>query len=200
MIMKMLHLVTNRKLIPDGNILRVVEESVSAGIDSIILREKDLGYDDLYAMAEEIKIIADKKNVPLIINGNLDVARDLNCHGFHTGFNSIKNNPPIFDGLIGVSIHSVEEAIQAQNSGANYILAGHIFPTDCKKGVKPRGIEFIKRLKKNIQIPIICIGGINENNIKSVYDCGSNGVAIMSLLMQSDCIFDTIQNIKKSLL
>lgn len=194
--MKMLHLVTNRKLIPDGNILRVVEESVNAGIDSIILREKDLGYDDLYAMAKKIKIIADKKNVPLIINGNLDVARDLNCHGFHIGFNCIKNKLPIFNGIIGISIHNVEEAIKAQNLGADYIIAGHIFPTDCKKGLNPRGIEFIKKLKQNIQIPIVSIGGINENNIKTAYECGSNGVAIMSLIMKSDNISNTIRKLK----
>ncbi|CAH2212361.1 thiamine phosphate synthase [Tepidibacter aestuarii] len=194
--MNMLHLVTNRKLIPDGNILRVVEESVDAGIDAIILREKDLDYDTLYKMAKKIKIIADKKNVPLIVNGNLDVARDLKCHGFHIGFNCITNKLPIFDGIIGVSIHSVEEAIQAQNLGADYIIAGHIFVTDCKKGLKPRGIEFIKKLKQNIQIPIVSIGGINENNINTVYECGSSGVAIMSSIMKSDNIYDTIHNLK----
>ncbi|MEJ8554079.1 thiamine phosphate synthase [Tepidibacter sp. Z1-5] len=191
----MLHLVTNRKLIPDGDIFRVVEESVNAGIDSIILREKDLTYHDLYEMAKEIKLIADKKNIPLIINGNLDVARDLKCHGFHTGFNRIKNKLPTFDGIIGISIHSVEEAIQAQNLGADYIIAGHIFATDCKKGLKPKGIEFIRKLKQNIQIPVICIGGINENNIRIVYECGSNGVAVMSSIMKSNNIYNTIKKI-----
>ncbi len=189
----MLHLVTNRKLIPDGNILRVVEESANAGIDAIILREKDLDYDTLYEMAKKIKVITDKKNVPLIINGNLDVARDLKCHGFHIGFSSIQNKLPTFDGIIGISIHSVEEAIQAQNLGADYIIAGHIFPTDCKRGLKPQGIEFIKKIKQYVQIPIICIGGINENNIKTVYECGSNGVAVMSSIMKSNNISNTIK-------
>ncbi|WP_099188687.1 thiamine phosphate synthase [Tepidibacter mesophilus] len=193
----MLHLVTNRKLIPDGDIYRVVEESVNAGVDSVILREKDLDYDSLYIMAKKIKIITDKKNVPLIINGNLDVARHLNCYGFHIGFNCIKNNLPKFNGIIGVSIHSVEEAIQAQHLGADYIIAGHIFPTDCKKGLKPKGVEFIKKLKQNIQIPIICIGGINKNNIKNLYECGSNGAAVMSLIMKSDNIYNTINNLKQ---
>ncbi|MCT4508793.1 MAG: thiamine phosphate synthase [Tepidibacter sp.] len=194
--MKMLHLVTNRKLIPDGNIFRVVEESVNAGIDSIILREKDLDYRSLYEIAKKIKIITDKRNVPLIINGNLDVAEDLNCHGFHIGFNCIQNKIPKFNGIIGVSIHSVEEAIKAQNLGADYIIAGHIFQTDCKKGLKPRGIEFIKELKQNLQIPIISIGGINENNIKSIYESGSSGVAIMSSIMESDNISNTIKRLK----
>jgi thiamine-phosphate pyrophosphorylase len=192
----MLHLVTNRKLIPDGNIFRVVEESVNAGIDSIILREKDLDYRSLYEIAKKIKIITDKRNVPLIINGNLDVAEDLNCHGFHIGFNCIQNKIPKFNGIIGVSIHSVEEAIKAQNLGADYIIAGHIFQTDCKKGLKPRGIEFIKELKQNLQIPIISIGGINENNIKSIYESGSSGVAIMSSIMESDNISNTIKRLK----
>ncbi|WFD12387.1 thiamine phosphate synthase [Tepidibacter hydrothermalis] len=192
----MLHLVTNRKLIPDGNIFRVIEECVNAGIDSIILREKDLSYDELYNIAKEIKLIADKKSVPLIINGTLDVARDLKCHGFHTGFNCIKNKLPDFDGIIGVSIHSVEEAIQAQNLGANYIIAGHIFPTDCKKGLEPRGTDFIKKIKQNVEIPIICIGGINETNIKKVYESGSNGVAVMSSIMKSDNIYNTVHNLK----
>ncbi|SHH24093.1 thiamine phosphate synthase [Tepidibacter thalassicus] len=194
----MIYLITNRKLIPDNNIFRVIEESVNAGIDAVILREKDLKYDELYSIAKKIKSITDKKNVPLIINNNLNVAKDLKCHGFHIGFNFINNSLPKFNGITGVSVHSVNEAITAQNLGANYIIAGHIFPTDCKKNLKPRGLEFIREIKKNVNIPVIAIGGINKYNIKNVYKAGANGVAIMSGIMQSKNILNTIKELQKN--
>ncbi|SHJ60904.1 thiamine phosphate synthase [Tepidibacter formicigenes] len=193
----MIYLITNRKLIPDGNIFRVVEESVNAGIDAVILREKDLGYDELYSMAKKIKSITDKKNIPLIINNNLCVAKDLQCHGFHIGFNLINDSLPKFNGITGISVHSVKEAVAAQNLGADYILAGHIFSTDCKKDLKPRGLKFIEEIKKNIDIPVIAIGGITKYNIKSVYEAGANGTAIMSNIMKSNNILKTVKELQK---
>jgi thiamine-phosphate pyrophosphorylase len=87
---KKVFVVTNRHLIEKDNIYEVVEKCASKGADGVILREKDLSYDSLRNMAEGIKAVTDKYNIPLIINGNIDVARDIDAYGFHTGINGIK--------------------------------------------------------------------------------------------------------------
>jgi thiamine-phosphate pyrophosphorylase len=87
--------------------------------------------------------------------------------------------------LIGASCHSVEEALEAENLHCSYITAGHIFSTDCKKGVAPRGLNFLSDVCNNVSIPVYAIGGINQSNMKAVQNAGANGVCIMSGFMIS---------------
>lgn len=192
----MIYLITNRKLIKNNDIYNVVKEAVNSGIDAVILREKDLEYNELYKMAVKLKDITDEKNIPLIINGNLDVAKDIKANGYHVGFETFKKEKIDFDGLLGVSVHSVDEAILSEKLGADYIIAGHIFSTSCKPGLEPKGIDFIKNIRKEIKIPVIAIGGINKDNIKNIYLSGANGAAIMSGIMESDDILKTVQELK----
>lgn len=192
----MIYLVTNRKLIKNNDIYNVVQQSVNAGIDAVILREKDLNHSELYKMAVKLKDITYKKNIPLIINGNLDVAKDINASGYHVGFETFKKEKIDFDGLLGVSVHSVDEAVLSEKLGANYIIAGHIFSTSCKPGLEPKGIDFIKKIRKKIKIPVIAIGGINKDNIKNIYLSGANGAAVMSGIMESNDISKTIRELK----
>lgn len=185
--MKMICVVTNRTLIKKGNIYTVAENVVKNGADAVILREKDLSYESLLNMSRKIKSITDKYNVPLIINGNIGVALNIKAFGFHTSYeifkkSDYKNN--IYEKLrIGVSVHSIEEAKEAESLGANYLLAGHIFETDCKKGLKGKGLGFIKEMHQNTSIPLIAIGGINCSNLKDVLSKGAYGAAIMSSAM-----------------
>lgn len=192
----MLYLITNRKSIKNNDIYNVIQEAVDAGVNAIILREKDLGYEDLYTMAAKIKIITDEKNIPLIINGNIDVAIDIKCSGFHTSFEYFMKEKIEFNGLLGVSVHSVEEAVLAQSHGAHYIIAGHIFSTSCKPNLKPRGIEFIENIKEKVKIPIIAIGGINKDNVNLLYEVGASGIAVMSGIMESNNIYKTVKELK----
>ncbi|WIF94027.1 thiamine phosphate synthase [Caminicella sporogenes] len=181
----MLYLITNRKLIKQGNLYSIVESAVIGGIDRVILREKDLSYEKLLLTASILKPILSKYNVPLIINTNLEVAKSLNADGFHIGFQNIKNKKIEFKGILGISVHNLEEAIAAENLGADYLLAGHIYKTDCKKGLKPKGIKLIKDIKANVNIPVIALGGINEKNAPEVISAGADGIAVMSYIMSS---------------
>ncbi|HSQ33465.1 MAG TPA: thiamine phosphate synthase, partial [Peptostreptococcaceae bacterium] len=79
---------------------------------------------------------------------------------------------------------------------ADYILAGHIFTTDCKKDLAPRGLDFLQNIRKNISIHLVAIGGINQYNIKDIYNVGANGAAVMSLIMESNNIKNTINKLK----
>ncbi len=194
---KKVYVITNRHLIKQGNLYEVIDKCGAKGADGVILREKDLQYKDLKQIAKKIKYITDKYKIPLIINGNLDAAVDINANGFHTGLESfrklvleekllekVKLINDNYEFRLGVSIHSVEEAVEAEKLGANYILAGHVFETDCKKGLKGRGIRFIEDICSTVNIPVIAIGGINQFNILKVIDTKVLGVAIMSSAME----------------
>ena len=111
--------------------------------------------------------------------------------GLHLSYEIFKSlNKNIREGLIkkykriGVSIHSLEEAKDVESLGASYIVAGHIFETDCKKALEPRGVNFIKELSSILTIPIFAIGGINEENSSLVLNSGAFGVCMMSSLMK----------------
>ncbi|KXZ39333.1 thiamine-phosphate pyrophosphorylase [Alkalithermobacter thermoalcaliphilus JW-YL-7 = DSM 7308] len=195
----MLYLVTNRKLIGKNNIYNIIQDATEAGIDAVILREKDLSSDELYQMGMYIKKILSKNNIPLIINSNIEVANRLNASGIQVSFVDFLNKNINFNGKIGVSIHSINEAILSERLGASYVLAGHIFNTTCKPNLDPKGIDFIRELRKNIDIPIICIGGINKYNIRKVYESGASGAAVMSLIMQAENVSKTVKELKGAL-
>lgn len=181
----MLFLITNRKLIKNSSLTKVVSDAVYGGIDAVILREKDLSTQELLVIASDIKKIINDK-AKLIVNTNIEVARRVYADGYHIGYKDIKKELPLFNGLVGVSVHSLQEAINAEKLGADYLLASHIFPTECKAGLPPKGIELIKKIKENVNIPIIALGGINNENIKEVVKAGADSAAVMSLVMESN--------------
>lgn len=199
------YIVTNRHLITQGTIYDVIEKCALRGAKGIFLREKDLSYVELKEMACGIKEITNKFNIPLIINSNIVVAKEIGAYGFHAGFQNFKSiaikenlklhyKKEIFintmdysktsDFVIGVSVHSIEEAIESEKLGADYLIAGHVFETNCKLGLKGRGVEFIQTICERVRIPVIAIGGINSMNLKEVLSVGAFAVAVMSSAME----------------
>jgi len=136
---------------------------------SIVLREKDLS----------------ENNTECILHTYYKVAMELNCKKIHLPLHVLKSNPNIYKEfkVVGVSIHSVSEAIEATNLGATYITAGHIFSTDCKKDIPPRGLGFLSSVCSSINIPVYAIGGISLSNAQEAINAGSDGICIMSGLM-----------------
>lgn len=190
-----IYIVTNRKLIREGSIYDVIERCAKMGADGVILREKDLGYEELKDIALGVRNITQKYNIPLIVNGNIDVAMDIKADGFHSSFQAFKNIAEKMGlekriqsrkskFIYGVSIHKYEEALEAEKLGADYLIAGNIFETDCKPGLEGKGIDFLWKICGSINIPVIAIGGININNIENVLAAGAYGAAIMSYAMK----------------
>ncbi|MHC6179728.1 thiamine phosphate synthase [Clostridium sp. JNZ X4-2] len=132
-----------------------------------------------------------------MINGSMETALKVNSGRFHTSYTDYMKGYLNFNGILGVSVHSTLEAINAEKKGADYLLAGHVFKTDCKKGLKPRGISFLKDVLSNVSIPVIAIGGINEGNIDKLLSTDVCGAAVMSPVMCSDDPYLTTQNLKK---
>ena len=198
-----LNIISNRKLCENENLEKQIEKIFSAyqrkiilenfEIVALTLREKDLYKNEYLKLAEKIYPICQKYRIDLILHQNYDLRLDnkYNIKGLHLSYNTFKSlNKNIREELIkkykkiGVSIHSIDEAKEVENLGANYIVAGHIFKTDCKKDLEPRGLEFIQELSSALIIPIFAIGGINQENSHLVINNGAFGVCMMSSLMK----------------
>ena len=198
----MLYLITNRKIVINNRYFETIKDSILAGVDAIIVREKDLPTEDLMLIAKEIKNLIKNyaaKKVTLIINTNEKVAISIDADGLHLGFNDFMKFDRRFNGIMGVSVHSIEEAVLSQEKGANYVLAGHVFQTKSKKGLNGRGIDFIKVVKSKVTIPVIALGGITHLNVKEVLNAGADGIAVMSYIMSAEDPYNSTLLIKSKI-
>lgn len=193
----MIYFITNRKLVEPKKFLPIIEEAAGGGVGTIILREKDLNYTELLELALKVKAITSQ--VSLIINGNIQIAREIKADGVQLGFKDFMEKKADFPGLVGVSIHSLEEAQLAEQKGADYLLASHIFPTDCKKGLAPRGISWLKEVTSRTKIPVVALGGIKLENIKSVFEAQASGAALMSEIMCAPDVTKLITDLKNEI-
>ena len=184
----MVYLITNRSLCEEHKYLEIVKKSIECGIDGIILREKDLDDKSLYSIGKKIKGYMHGSNCKLIVNSNFMVAKELNAYGIQLSYStfkySMKSIPKSIE-AVGVSIHSIEEAINAEKLGASYLLCSNVYETECKMGLQGKGTEFIKNLKCTVNIPIVALGGINLENVQDVWNAKADGVAVMSLIMKT---------------
>ncbi len=174
--------VTNRKLCQDCFTDRV-RILINSQPFLVILREKDLTDAEYENLAAEI--IKESKNSKAILSLNRPhIALKLGIENVHLTLTDIeKNDRPEKIKRVGVSVHSLEDAIKAEKLGADYLIAGHIYATDCKKGLAPRGIEFLRSVISVVGIPVFAIGGICEGNFHEPLNAGARGVCLMSELM-----------------
>ena len=198
-----LNIISNRKLCENENLEKQIEKIFSAyekkiilknfDIVALTLREKDLDKNEYLKLIEKIYPICQKYKINLILHQNYDLNLDdkYKIDGIHLSYNIFKSlNENIKAELIkkykriGVSIHSLDEAKEVESLGASYVVAGHIFETECKKGLEPRGLKFIKDLSSALSIPIFAIGGIDEKNSLSVINNGAFSICMMSTLMK----------------
>lgn len=174
--------ITNRylcKLSLGEQIKKVCREKTA---DTVILREKDLSDTEYLELAREIKGICDINNIEFICNSNFDASVKLGV-GLQLSYQNFAGLVPDVNHDILVSVHSLAEAMNAEKLGANGIIAGHIFETDCKKGLAPRGIDFLKEICDSVNIPVFAIGGINESNLPDIKRAGASGACLMSWYM-----------------
>ena len=198
-----LNIISNRKLCENENLEKQIEKIFSAyerkiilknfEIVALTLREKDLNKNEYLKLIEKVYPICQKYRINLILHQNYDLNLDekYDIKGIHLSYSIFKSlNQNIKAELIkkykriGVSVHSLDEAKEVENLGASYVIAGHIFKTDCKKGLEPRGLKFVEDLSSTLSIPIYAIGGIDEKNSLSVIDSGAFGLCMMSSIMK----------------
>lgn len=172
------------------SVIKQVELAIEAGVKIIQYREKnltELNRREIHATTAKIRELTKKSGVLFIVNDYVDVAIKANADGVHLGKTDlfrfgIENVRTLMPGkIIGLSTHSVEDALEAEKLGADYIGVGPIYKTTTKKDAHPAiGIETLRDIRKSVKTPIIAIGGINRNNIEDVLKEKPDGIAIIS--------------------
>lgn len=184
--MMLLYAVTDSMWTGEKTLMEQVEEALKGGITCVQLREKELDDDAFLEEAIEMKALCKKYNVPFFINDNVKVAIQCQADGIHVGQNdrNVKEVRKLVgnDMMIGVSAQTVEQAIEAQKAGADYLGVGAMFHTTTKLDAKAVSYETLKSICESVEIPVVAIGGINKENIPKLAGTNVDGVALVSAI------------------
>ena len=196
-----LYLVTDRHWLANRNLEDDVEKAILGGVTMVQLREKNIDNDSFIELAKKVKQVCNKYKVPFIINDNLEVALAVDSDGIHIGQDDLpaslvrqKIGP---NKILGVSAHNLDEAIAAKKAGATYLGAGAMFSTTTKDNTTNLSIEQLQAITKNVDIPVVAIGGINYDNCLSLKNCNLAGIAVVSAIMAATNISEAASNLKK---
>ena len=191
--------VTNRKLCHEGFLERI-EKIALCHPAGIILREKDLTATEYKALAQQVMTICKKYGVPCILHSFVDAVLELHADAIHLPLpilRTMSQEKKVRFRSIGVSCHSTKDALEAQKLGCTYISAGHVFDTDCKKGLPGRGISFLKDVCDIATVPVYAIGGIDEKNVAEVRAAGVDGACLMSSLMACTDVSELLRSMEE---
>ncbi|SKA12135.1 thiamine phosphate synthase [Selenihalanaerobacter shriftii] len=199
-----LYVITNQNIAQGKDNLEVVKEAIIGGADIIQLREKDMSTRNLVNMGNELKVITKSAEVPLIVNDRVDIALAIDADGVHLGQDDlpIKEARKMMgnDKIIGISTHSLEQAIEAAAMGADYIGVGPVFPTQTKPNYNPVGLELVEKVSQRVEIPFVAIGGIKLDNIHEVIKAGAKRVAVVSGIVGVEDIESAARSYYKNLI
>ena len=179
--------VTDRKLCHEDFLVRI-ERIAASHPAGIILREKDMNPEDYKELAATVMGVCEQHGVQCILHSFYSIAISLQADAIHLPLHLLRAMPQEQKAhfrVLGASCHSVEDALEARALGCTYITAGHVFETDCKKGLPGRGLDFLRNVCAAVDIPVYGIGGIKADNIQKVRDTGAKGACLMSSLMQA---------------
>lgn len=203
-----MYLITNRNLCSEQEYFERIKEACINGVDNIIIREKDL-------TDEEVKMIYDKissslpvevrKKTSILVNSKFKVYEETDCDGIHLPFWLFKER--LQEGYdfnigkqIGLSLHSAEEVSEMEELCSkygvkvSYITLSHIYETKCKEGLKPRGLELLKKGGKLTKVKVVALGGIDSSNAaETLKYC--DDIAVMSLIMKSNDVKNTVEEL-----
>lgn len=182
-----LYLVTDRGFMSTQTLTEAVEQAILGGCTMVQLREKESSSLEFYEQAQEVKQITDRYGVPLIINDRVDIALAVEAAGIHIG----QSDLPVPDVrrligmemLLGVSVSSLEEAGKAMEDGADYLGVGAMFPTGTKTDANAVSMEELRRIRRMTNLPIVVIGGINQENAGLFRPMGIDGLAVVSAII-----------------
>ena len=192
-----LYLVTNRYQDSLERFLEKLETACRSGVTIVQLREKNLTTNQYYQLAKQVKEITDAYQVPLIIDDRLDVCLAVDAAGLHIGDDelpvSVARQVLGSDKILGVTAKTVKRALEAEESGADYLGTGAIFPTTTKENAPITLISTLKIICQRVAIPVVAIGGLTSENIDQLIGTGIAGVAVVRDLMQAEDIEATTQ-------
>ena len=182
----LLYAVTDRAWVGTKSLYEQVKEALENGVTCVQLREKELDESDFLKEAKQISTLCKEYKVPFIVNDNVNIAIACKADGIHIGQEDMEltNVRKLVgeDMIIGVSAHTVEEAIKAQEGGADYIGIGAVFATSTKTDVDVLSFETLRSICEAVDIPTVAIGGIKKDNICKLKGSGIDGVAVVSAI------------------
>lgn len=195
----LLYVITDRAWIGESSLEEQVEETLKGGATFIQIREKELPFNEFLNSAKKIKKLTDKYNIPLIINDNVEVAIQSNADGIHIGQGDMDAGDARKligkDKILGVSANTVKDAKLAEENGVDYIGVGAVFKTDTKDDANVISIDTVREICNSVSIPVVAIGGINENTILNLKDSGIHGVCVISAVFSKENIYEATKNL-----
>ena len=195
-----LYAVTDRYWLNGRTLSEVVSEAISGGATMIQLREKNLSHDDFKREALEIQALCRENHIPFIINDDVELAREISADGVHVGQDDMKaGNARKLIGnekILGVSVRTAEEALEAERQGADYLGAGAVFHTGSKDDAVDITHEALREICRAVKIPVVAIGGINAGNIHILEGSGIEGVAVISAIFASSNITEAARELR----
>jgi thiamine-phosphate pyrophosphorylase len=187
----LLHLVTDRTLAGGRLLVEVVREAVAGGVTCVQLREKECSTRDFLYEARLLIELLKPLAVPLLINDRVDIALAVGADGVHLGQRDMpisyarQLGPP--EWIVGVSAESIEDAIRAEEEGADYIGVSPVFSTPTKGDTSaPLGLEGLRQIRTVVRTPLVAIGGINCSNGRDVMLAGADGIAVVSAIVAAE--------------
>lgn len=198
-----LYLVTHRYDDNEATFLAKIAAACENGVTMVQLREKMLSTRAYFELAQRVKLITDRYQIPLIIDDRVDICLAVDAAGVHIGDDEL----PVAmtrqligpDKVLGVSTKTVETAVAAVAAGADYLGVGAIFPTQTKANAAVTPIAILKAITAQVAVPVVAIGGVKEANLATFKDTGIAGVAIVSEIMQAPDIAHKVQALRTKL-
>lgn len=182
-----LYLVTDRDCLVNRDLYQSIEQALLGGVTLVQLREKAVSSREFLDIALRVKEITTRYRIPLIINDRLDIALAIDADGLHIGQDDLPLPlaRKLFgeNKIIGVSAHTLDEALSAERQGADYLGVGAIYPTPTKPDALTVSLKQLAEIKKSIAIPVVAIGGINAENASDIMTTGIDGVSIVSAIL-----------------
>ena len=184
-----------------NNIFSDAENAINAGCKIIQYREKNKSTKDMIEEARQLKEICEGKAI-LLVDDRVDVALAVGADGVHIGQEDIPYETARLllgmNKIIGLTVHNLEEAIEAEKLGVDYIGLAPIFKTDTKEDARePIGTKMIETVRKNVSLPIVAVGGINKHNVKDVIDSGADSVVSIYAVLNSDNVYNEVSEFAK---
>ncbi|MBQ6001184.1 MAG: thiamine phosphate synthase [Clostridia bacterium] len=197
----LLYAVTDRAWVGKQTLYEQVESALKGGATCVQLREKELNEEDFLKEAIELAALCKRYGVPFFVNDNVEIAVACKADGIHVGqedMETAKVRERVGDDMmIGVSVHTVEEALIAVEHGADCLGLGTVFPTTTKTDVDVMPRELMQEICRAVEIPVVAIGGINESNLMQLAGTGVDGVALVSAIFAAEDIEGTCRKLRK---
>ena len=196
----LLYAVTDRAWTGKQTLYEQVEAALKGGVTCVQLREKELDETAFLQEAKELCALCRRYGVPFLVNDNVEIAIACGADGIHVGQEDLAAGEVRRrvgdDMILGVSVHTVEEACQAVRDGADYLGLGAVFPTSTKTDVEQMPNETLRAICDAVDVPIVAIGGINRGNILKLAGSGVDGVALVSAIFSAEDIEGTCRELR----